>query len=187
MCLSPYKMYGYFRLPESLFLYILAGYNVFRTPLLLLPMHSEFLFYVYFLLSLSFGFIEIAPETRSIRTHYKCTGIWLEFANSWECKGAGTFRNYQKCMCKLQNLPINGDVNRPENSATIGNTCENSGNFQCMGTSIIRKIPQYRNLPRILGELSDYTGWNNFRLIDSLVLRHPIMCTEFNGRPCYSA
>jgi hypothetical protein len=55
-------------------------------------------------------------------------------------------------------LPINGDVNRPENSATIGNTCENSGNFRCMGTSIIRKIPQYRNLPRILGELSDYTG-----------------------------
>jgi hypothetical protein len=123
MCLSPYKMYDYFRLPESLFLYILAGYNVFCTPLLLLPMHSVFLFYVYFLLSLSFGFIEIAPETRSIRTHYKCTGIWLEFAVSWECKGAGTFRNHQKCMCKLQNLPVNGDVNRPENSATIRNAC----------------------------------------------------------------
>ncbi len=63
---------------------------------------------------------------------------------------------------------------------------ENSGNFRFMGTPIIRKIPQYRNLPRILRELSDCTGWNNFRLIGSLVLRHPIICTEFNGLPCNS-
>ncbi len=76
---------------------------------------------------------------QKFRTHYKCTGICLEFADSWECKGAGIFR--------------------------------------FMGTPIIRKIPQYRNLPRILRELSDCTGWNNFRLIDSLVLRHKIICT----------
>jgi hypothetical protein len=44
----------------------------------------------------------------------------------------------------------------------------------------------HRNLPWILRELPDRTGWNNFRLIDSLVLRHPIICTEINRWPCNS-
>ncbi len=84
------------------------------------------------------------------------------------------------------NLPNHGYVNFPENSATIRNACVNSGISPFMGMLLTRKILQFRNLPRILGELPDCTGWNNFRLIDSLVLRHPIICREFNGRSCYS-
>ncbi len=83
-------------------------------------------------------------------------------------------------------MPIHGNLNQPETSASIGNTCVNSGISQLMGTSISWKIPPYRNLPKLFKELPDPTSWNYFRLIDSLVLRHPIICTEFNARPCNS-
>jgi len=91
---------------------------------------------------------------------YKCTGIWQEFADSWEYKSSRNFRKHQKCMWKFRNLPIQGDVTCLENSATIGIFPES---------------------------LPDCKAWNNFRLIDSLVLRHPIIYTEFNDRPCNSA
>jgi hypothetical protein len=61
-------------------------------------------------------FSETQPETGSISQF-----------DSWECKSAGNFRMHRKCMCKLRNLPIHGNVNQPETSASIGNDCVNSG------------------------------------------------------------
>ncbi len=61
-------------------------------------------------------FSETQPETGSISQF-----------DSWECKSAGKLRKHRKCMCKLRNLPIHGNVNQPETSASIKNACVNSG------------------------------------------------------------
>jgi hypothetical protein len=88
-------------------------------------------------------FSETQPETGSISQF-----------DSWECKSAGNFCKHRKCMCKLRNLPIHGNVNQPETSASIGNACvtlEYADPWECKSAGNFRKHRKYmyklRNFP----------------------------------------
>jgi hypothetical protein len=104
-------MHGYFRLPESPFLYILTGYNVFRTPLLMLPMHSVFLFYVY--------------------SVYFCYH-WALLSLRWHLRLEASEHTINALVYGW-NLPIHENVKGPEPSAIIRNVCANFRVCRLMG------------------------------------------------------